>query len=267
MAIRLIALDIDGTLTNQPDQVSERNIAAVRRAEAAGISVILATGRALTATRAIWRNIDLHGPCILYGGAMIVDIDSERVLKMHELSPDVIREVLEYSVQQGVHAQIYVDDTVIYEKKSSLAEIYVGRHHLNHTIDPDIRKKDWHRVPKVLCLCDSERQDELFSSYRRRFQDIAQVSRSNPGYIEINSLGVTKGSALEEVSQLLGIPQRQVAAAGDNYLDLEMIEWAGIGACVADGAKDVLSKADMIIPPCAEDGVAVWIEEYILTES
>ena len=267
MAIRLIALDIDGTLTNQPDQVSKRNSEAIWHAQETGITVVLATGRALAATRQIWKNLNLHGPCILYGGAMIADIDTEQVIKMHALAPEVILEVLEYSAQQKVHAQIYVDDVVIYEKADAFADRYVERHHLRHEIDPDLRKKTWHRVPKVLCLCESDRQDELLALYRQRFEGIAQVSRSSPGYIEINSLGVTKGTALEELSQMLNIPQQQVAAAGDNYLDLEMIEWAGLGVCVSDGAKDVLSAADMVIPPCAEDGVAVWIEEYILAES
>lgn len=266
MAIRLIALDIDGTLTNQPNHVSERNSAAIKGAIEQGKTIVLATGRGLLATRTLWKNLDLHGPCILYGGAVIADIDSERVVKMHELPPDVILEVLEYAVQQGIHAQIYVDEVVYFEKMTPFAERYVGRYHLPYVIDPELRNKSWIGVPKILCLCEAERQDEVLSNFCARFDGIAQVSRSNPGFIEINCLGVTKGSALEELSNMLGIAQAEVAAAGDNYLDLEMIEWAGLGACVADGAEQVKAAADMIIPSCSEDGVAVWIEQSILSE-
>ncbi len=266
MAIKLIALDIDGTLTNQPEQVSRRNSDAIRRAIDDGIAVVLATGRGLPATRPLWKNLDLHGPCIIYGGAIIVDTDTERLIKIHEIPSDVILEVLEYAAQEGIHAQIYVNDVVYFEKMTPLAERYVGRHKLQYVIDPELRNKAWTGVPKVLCLCEADRQDEVLSNFCARFDGIAQVSRSNPGFIEINCLGVTKGSALEEISNMLGIQRADVAAAGDNYLDLEMIEWAGLGACVEDGAEQVKAAADMIIPPCGEDGVAVWIETSILSE-
>ena len=82
MDIKLIALDIDGTLTNHAT-ISERNRNAVRQAINSGIHVVLATGRGRIATRPIWKELDLHGPSIQYGGAMIADIDSERALILH----------------------------------------------------------------------------------------------------------------------------------------------------------------------------------------
>jgi Cof subfamily protein (haloacid dehalogenase superfamily) len=264
MAIRLIALDIDGTLTNQPRTVSERNRLAIRRAEEAGVSVILATGRGVFATRALWKHLDLSGLSIQFGGAQIVDIETERTLVMHEVPPEVIREVLDYSRQISVDAQIFVDETVICEKRNPFTERYIARHGMPLKIDPDIRRKTYRNVPKILALVDAVHQDDVMEAYLGRFRGIAQVSRSNPGFIEINALGVTKGSALAELSHMLGIAREETAAAGDNYLDLEMIKWAGLGACVADGAKEVRDAADLVIPACDEDGVAVFIEQSIL---
>ena len=63
---------------------------------------------------------------------------------------------------------------------------------------------------------------------------------------------------------MLGIRREEVAAVGDNYLDREMIEWAGLGVCMADGAEAVRAVADLIIPPCDEDGVSYFIEHHIL---
>lgn len=267
MDIKLIALDIDGTLTNNhAGAISERNRLAVRRAIEAGVHVVLATGRGRIATRPIWRALDLHGPSIQYGGAMIADIDTERALVLHEMQPQIIREVLHYSVEMDIPAQIYLDETVISEKPSDVANGYVNRHKLIYIIDPDIRKKTYHNVPKVLAFAPLERQDEIFAAYKKRFAGIAQVSRSSPGFIEINCLGITKASALEELAAMLGIRRNQTAAIGDNFLDLEMIEWAGIGACVADGAPEVKAAADMIVPACGDDGVAAFIEEIILSE-
>ena len=265
MNIKLIALDIDGTLTNH-SSISERNRLAVQRAREAGVSVVLATGRGRIATRPIWKELDLHGPSIQYGGAMIADIDSERALVLHEMDPEIIREVLAFAKEVDIPAQIYIDDAVITEQSSERAELYVSRHKLPFMIDPDIRKKTFHNVPKVLAFAPVERQDELFARFKERFTGIAQVSRSSPGFIEINNIGVTKATALEELASFLRVPREQTAAIGDNFLDQEMIEWAGLGACVADGAEEVKAVADLIVPSCDEDGVAAFIEQYILSK-
>jgi Cof subfamily protein (haloacid dehalogenase superfamily) len=266
MEIKLIALDIDGTLTNHAGFISERNRLAVRRAIEAGVHVVLATGRGRIATRPIWRELDLHGPSIQYGGAMIADIDTERALVLHEMPPEIIREVLHYSVEMDIPAQIYLDETVISEKPSDVANGYVNRHKLSFIIDPDIRKKTFHNVPKVLAFAPLERQDEIIAAYKERFAGIAQVSRSSPGFIEINCLNITKASALEELSGMLHISRAQTAAIGDNFLDQEMIEWAGLGVCVADGAPQVQAVADLVVPASGEDGVAVFIEQSVLSK-
>lgn len=264
MAIKLIALDIDGTLTNQLHTVSPRNIAAIQKAKEAGIVVTLATGRGCIATKPIWQQTDLHGSSIQYGGAMIVDIDSGRIEKLHALESAVIRDVLNFAAEQGVPAQIYVDETVILEQINPSSKGYIGRHNLPFIIDPDIRKKDFYNVPKILAFAGNGHEEALFETFRERFQGVAQVSRSNAVFIEINCLGVTKATALEELSGQLGIKRSEVCALGDNFLDREMIEWAGLGVCMEDGAEEVKAVADLIIPPCDEDGVAYFIEHHLL---
>lgn len=264
MDIKLIALDIDGTLTNHAGVISERNRLAVRRAIDAGIHVVLATGRGRIASRPIWRFLELHGPSIHYGGAMIADIDTERAIVLHEMPPEIIREVLTFSKEQQVPAQIYLDETVISEQSSEVASGYVNRHKLKFIVDPDIRTKTFHNVPKILAFAPVGGEEALFAQYRERFAGIAQVSRSSPGFIEVNRLGITKATAVEELASMLGVRRDQTAAVGDNFLDLEMIQWAGLGVSVADGEPEVRAASDLIVPPCGEDGVAVLIEDYIL---
>jgi Cof subfamily protein (haloacid dehalogenase superfamily) len=264
MAIKLVALDIDGTLTSTSKEISERNMKAVADAVDAGVCVIVATGRGCFATRPIWKALDLHGPSILYGGALTMDIDTEKPVHMHALDPKLIHEVLDFSAELGIHAQIYVNDVVIYEKPSRLADLYVQKHSLPHKTDPDLRRKDYSNVPKILAFSEIECQDEILEAYRERFRGLAQVSRSLPGYIEINCLNTTKGSALADLSRSLGISRAEVAAVGDNYLDQDMIEWAGLGACVSDGAELVKAAADVVVPACDDDGVAYFIDRYVL---
>ncbi|PKM40487.1 MAG: hypothetical protein CVV04_04635 [Firmicutes bacterium HGW-Firmicutes-9] len=265
MDIKLIALDIDGTLTNHAGIISERNRLAVRKAIDAGIRVVLATGRGRIATRPIWRFLEMHGPSIQYGGAMIADIDTERAIVLHEMDPEVIREVLSFSHELDIPAQIYLDEAVITERASEVANGYVNRHKLKFIVDPDIRKKTFHNVPKILAFAPLNQENDLFAIFKEKFAGIAQVSRSSPGFIEINNIGITKATAIEDLTSMLGLRRDQVAAVGDNFLDLEMIEWAGLGVGVADAVPEVLASADLIVPACGEDGVAVFIEDHILS--
>lgn len=92
----------------------------------------------------------------------------------------------------------------------------------------------------------------------------AHVTRSQPTFIEINAPGVSKGSALARLAKIMGIDRSEVAAVGDSYLDQDMIEWAGMGVCVEDGVPEVKAAADVIIPPCMENGVAAFIDRYVL---
>ena len=239
MAIKLIALDIDGTLTTQHNIISPRVKLAVKRAVESGVIIAIATGRGGIATRPIWQALDLHGASIQYGGAVILNIDTEQVIKLHELPADLIHTALNISYEMNVPAQIYQDDVVIVEKMNPFTEGYIARHGLPCIVDPDIRNKTFSRVPKVLAFADEAREDSLFAAYRERLAGVAQVSRSNACFIEINCLGITKASALQELSEMLGVSQADVAAVGDNYLDQEMIEWAGLGVCMADGAEEV----------------------------
>lgn len=82
--------------------------------------------------------------------------------------------------------------------------------------------------------------------------------------IEINGVEVSKGAALAQLADLRGVVQAEVAAIGDSTLDLSMIEWAGYGVAVANSTREVLKAASIIVPSCQEDGVADFIERYVL---
>ncbi len=264
MEIKLLALDIDGTITNQPDSVPERNCRAIKQAEEAGVIVTLATGRGVIATRPIWKYLDLRGPSIQYGGALTIDIESEDIINLHEVSPEIIQEVFAYSEEVSINVQIYLNEKVICDRNNPFTDSYIKRHGLTLEIDPDVGKKMYRNVPKMLVIVDEERQDDVYEMYRDRFKGIAQVSRSSPGFVEINALGVTKATALETLSAMRGVKRENTAALGDNLLDLDMIQWAGLGGCVSDGDKNVKAAADLIIPTCDEGGVADFIEKYVL---
>ncbi len=264
MRYKLLAIDIDDTLVADSKPVSSVNKRAIDNARAAGCCVVLATGRGFLASTPVWKQLGMDGLIINYGGAMINDIKTDKPFMVTELDGDVVTEILELADSMGLHAHIYQGDEIVYEKDCVYPTMYTRKLKLPWRIEPNIRKMAWRNVPKVLIMTEPPRVAELLPFFAAHFKGRAAVSASSPGFIEFNRIGASKGNALRLLAEHIGAPQEQTAAIGDNTLDMEMIAWAGLGVCVADGNEAVKAIADVIAPPCRDNAVAWLINKYIL---
>lgn len=265
MAIKLIALDVDGTLTNSRFDISKENVDAIRRAQAAGVFVTISTGRGYLASRPIWQKLCVRGPVINYGGAIVTDTVTEKLVYVAAVAPDVVRDAFAFANEIGVHIQLYQGDTVITERDDPFICKYCEHLNVPKRIDPDVQKKTWENVPKLLAYADPSIEDEIRDKFEKHLAGRAGVSKTQPGYIEINCPTASKGKALEAICKSLNIAQSEAAAIGDSYLDMSMIEWAGDGVCVENGLDAVKKIANRIVPGCDENGVAYYIEHFVLS--
>lgn len=262
--IKLIALDIDLTLTVEKDKISERNKKAIKAAQDAGVIVTIATGRGFLSSRKIWSALELEGPTIQYGGAMIVHSPDGKPMEVNGLSPEAVAVALNTAHELGIHAQIFDGDVVVAEKDCDFFTYYHNRTDLPWRIEPDLRERMHQDVPKVLAYAEPEAAIRYAEVFKERLSGMAGVTISSPGFIEINRLGTDKGVALKRLAEMLGIQQEETAAIGDGTIDLSMIRWAGCGVAVANAREEVKAAADLIVPSCEEDGVAYYIENYVL---
>ena len=264
MPIKLLALDIDDTLVSDIVTISEANKDAIARAQKAGIYVTVATGRGYFGSNHVWRTLQIEGPIINYGGAIVTDTRTDQLIHATEVPNEIVQEILELARTENVYAQIYQGDTIVTETDDSAARHYTNALSLPLVIDPMIRQKVWQNVPKVLFIAEHERAEELIPKMQAHFAGRLKVSGSKAGFVEFNHLSAHKGAALEWLAARLGIARDEVAAIGDNSLDLEMIEWAGIGVAVENATEKVKKIADLIVPSCGDDGVAWFINSHIL---
>lgn len=262
--IKLVAFDIDDTLTKSSDKVSPGNLEAIRRARNAGVFVTLATGRGLLGSTPIWKALDIAGPVINYGGSVVNDTLTGQALHASSLEPEDVMELFALSHDLDVHAQLYQGDTVVYERENEYTLLYRRFLALPFMIMPDLMERRWENVPKVLFITGKEHAEELIPLLQNRYAGRFKVSGSKDGFIEFNDPRAHKGSALEWVAQHMGVSRDEVAAMGDNLLDVEMIRWAGTGCAVADAHKDALEAADVIAPRCEDDGAAWFIDDIVL---
>lgn len=258
--MRLLALDIDDTLVSTGKLPGERLKRAIRLAEQNGVTVVLATGRGFLGSKQIRESLSVYGPLIHYGGAVVSDGRTGEHLFVNYLRPEDVVTAFAVADAFGIHAQIYEEDTVVFRKANAFTERYTGTLRIPFIVDPDLLYRPLDNIPKVLFAVDPAREAELYKEIRALLPRHLSVLCSKPGFIEIGSVSSTKGSALKKVAAMLGVDRGEVTAIGDNTLDLDMIEWAGTGVCVANGNALVKEKADLIIGSCDEDGVAEYLE-------
>lgn len=261
--IKLIAFDIDDTLTKDARTVPQANLDAIKRAQAAGIFVTVATGRGFLGSFYIWQAMNVQGPVINYGGAVINDTVTGKPLYTTELEPRMVKELFALARELGVHVHLYQGDGIVFEKENPYVNAYSSKLGLERIVDPAVGDKLWQNVPKVLYITEPARAEMLITELGRRYEGRLKVSGSVPGFVEFNAENAHKGTALEWLAGYLGIERGETAAVGDNLLDLEMIQYAGIGAAVADAHEQVLAAANVVLPRC-EDMAAAWFIDNIV---
>lgn len=260
----LLALDIDDTLTDQPSEISSENLAAIRDAQSAGIFVTVATGRGYLASSSVWEKLNVKGPVINYGGAIVMDTRTDGLLYATEVGNELVHEALSFAGELNVHAQLYQGDNIVCGRDCEHVRRYVGRLGLPLVIEPDIGSITWKNVPKVLYITDPDNAQRILPAVEERFMGRLKVSKSQAGFIELNHIDANKGTGLIWVAKSLGIPMQKVAAMGDNTLDIEMIRSAGLGVAVGNAAPEIKAAADMVAPDCRDNAVAWLIREVLL---
>ena len=264
--IRLIALDMDGTLLDPQSRLTERTIKALRAAGEKGAGIVLASGRMPCALRGFVSTLNITAPLIAYNGALIADSRTEEPMASFPVEAALAREIAAACEELNLHIQAYRGDAFCCERDNVFARDYqafldgpvrmeaVGRK-LSEWLDFD--------TPKLLAIDMVERISELLPILRECFAGRVKVATSQPRFIEFVSPKAGKAVALERLSELTGIAREDIAAFGDGLNDLDMIEWAGRGYAMANAPEAVRAKADAIAPSNAEDGVAQVVEQLI----
>lgn len=264
MTFRLLAMDLDGTVIGNDLVISQRVKDAVGRAIEAGLIVTLATGRMFQGTRKFAQQLGIAQPVICYQGAMIRHTVTGE-LWYHEPVPlEQAKEVIALAEGQGKTVIGFVDDQCYVSRETDESRFY--HHHAGVRPEPVGDLKAWlpEAPTKVLIITPKEQTDETVAFFKERFQDTLFVTRSYPLFTELTRLGVSKGKAMTQLCGRLGVPREDVIAIGDNLNDLDMIQFAGFGIAMGNGAPPVQAAAAYVAPTQADDGVAEAILGHIL---
>lgn len=267
--IKLIAVDMDGTLLNNEKHIAEAQREALKKAASAGIKVVLCTGRPLFGVLPLYKELDLssnEGYAILNNGCDIrktenwtlvrsFELTGKEIFYLHSLVKDydidftlsddkhyfcVGKKPNKYTVRDG--ELVYVPITEI-----TLEEAMSGKY----------------RMFKAMYVGDMDELTKFQENLPADINKFYSICRSQKIILEAMPVGADKGQTLKFLVEQLGIERSEVMAIGDGNNDVEMLEYAGIGVAMANGTEAAKNSAKYITDTNENDGVAKAIYKYV----
>jgi HAD superfamily hydrolase (TIGR01484 family) len=243
---KLLALDMDGTVLNEDQLVSEANRQAIAAAIEAGVTVMFSTGRGIHSARPFIDELKLQSPIVTINGGEVWRAPDD-LYKRHLMDAKWIRQMHEMAIEYDSWFWAYAIEGV-YNRDN-----WPG----------DIDQIEWLKFGYY-----SENLEKL-AAIRKELESwrVFEISNSHPFNLEMNTLGISKASGLMDICGLMGIEMSEVIAMGDSLDDLAMIRTAGLGVAMGNAQDEVKQAADIVTASNVEDGVARIIEQYILNQT
>lgn len=269
MAIKLIAIDMDGTLLTPQHKISPAVSAAIAAARSQGVHVVLATGRPFIGVQRYLNELGLDasgGYCVTNNGALVQRTDSAECVAQTPLSFDDYLYCEALSRQLGVHLHA-LDFNVVYTANKDISPYTVYESYLTgmplkyravEEMDSTLT------FPKVMMIDDPALLDDAIRQIPDEARARYTIIKSAPYYLEIMDKRVNKGEGVRLLAEFLGLKPENVMAIGDHENDLAMIRYAGTGVAMGNAIDEVKAISQFVTRPNTEDGVAYAIEKFVL---
>ncbi len=268
----VIALDLDGTLLDNQKRILPQSLAALADARAAGVEVVVVTGRHHIAIHPFYQALEITTPAICCNGAYIYDFNNKKVLSSDPLPPDQARFVLKILQKSDIHAMMYVDDAILYQVPSS---------NVIHSLAwaETLPKSQRPTLQQVNSLTQATQDVQsiwklaLTHVHIPTLRHFTEIIKTELGLscewswhdqVDISKSDNSKGKRLEQWVSAKGFRMDQVVAFGDNYNDLSMLEAVGLGVAMGNADIAIKARAALIIADHMQPGIAEVIRTRVL---
>lgn len=272
MIYKAVAFDMDGTLLNNQKQILPETLIALKAIRDKGIKVILVTGRHHSVIYPYYHQLALSTPAICCNGTYLYDFKAQRYFDDNPMSKSQALALLEKVSEFGVHTLIYTDKYMAYEVfDDHLEGMFKWIESLPKDIQPTILKVDSfvdyineskeifkfatssHDIPRLQAFSNAIEAEGIFTS------EWSWINRA-----DIALKGNSKGNGLANWAKNEGIPLSQIAAFGDSYNDLSMLQMAGLGIAMENADDEIKAKADLVIGDNNHPSIAKQLEKMFL---
>ncbi len=272
MAIKLIGIDVDGTLLDSRNRLTAETVSALREAADSGVEVALATGRMLSECEELLAQLPMMHYAVTCTGTEIVDLREKKTLSRHSLTAEELRHLCGKFAGLDVMFQIFDDrDGLMHNSAWHLA-------HAERYCKPDLAKaiRRYHAAEEDLdgYLAAFEGPSNKIHMFFGTMEDKQEAIRRMEGEpfpwmdsqgndLEILPAGIDKGVGLRDLADCLGLKAEEVMALGDSGNDIGMLRYAGLAVVMANGSEDAKAWADRITLDNDHDGVAAAVRQVL----
>ena len=289
---KLVAIDLDGTMLNRYGIVTEKTKQVIEQVQKNQIEVIISSGRPIDSIKTIAKEIKSENYFISGNGAILYDIKKDEILYENTLKKSKVLDIIKICEENSIFYNIYTEKEIIskalnynvlYYYKENLNKDEENKTHIN--IVEDIYDYILNRDEKIIKITICDNNQTIFNSIIRRLNEIGEIEVLDVShmsrktikqgtediaieyfYTEISAKNVNKWNALEFLAEKMNIKKEEIITIGDNINDKKMIEGAGLGIAMQNGAPDVQNIADYVTESNDNDGVAKALETVLLKQ-
>ncbi len=260
--IKLLAIDLDGTLINSDLQISKKDIKSIRKCRQNGIIVSIVTGRSIRSVGEITGMLNLKGLHLASSGAAIVD-EKLKIHKVSKVSGGLLQKTVEKTREWNRAIVVHTTDGFLkYEKYFSSMEHIAERKELFKEVEDILAADILNNSLQMTILID---EDDEFNQYVKEVVgESAKIRRAGPYFLNIMNNEAGKLFGVKEILRETGLKKDDLMVIGDAELDIGIIKYAGIGVAMGNALQNVKDHADYLTSDNDSSGVSEAIEKYIL---
>ena len=272
MAIKLVAIDIDGTLITDQLTITPATKAAIQSATKQGVKVVLCTGRPMTGVSSYLDQLEISGLqdeyVISFNGGLVQNTAGDPLAEFVIQFDDMI-DLGSFALKQGLHMVVETSHHIhsinrqispFSTNESNLVSLPLQYSSLDALADC----RQGLTISKLMFTDDAHLIDQAINDLPEELANRFNIVRSEPYYLEFVNPKASKGSALKLLGEELGIQADEMMALGNAQNDESMLEFAGLGVAMENSIPSTLAIADAVTASNNDDGVAKAIEKYVL---
>ncbi len=266
--IKLVAIDMDGTLLDNDKHLSQKNVQAIARVAQAGVKVVICTGRQLSGVKPYYDQLDLGADqafAVLNNGCSIYQTNGWTLLEAQTLPHSALKDLLALSEPfSGVHLTLVSDHYDVLAKEVPAIVQADADLVFDQARAVSLEDMVGEKVFKAMYMAEPDLMDRFQAQVEKSLEGDYSVVRSQPYLFEVLPKGVSKASGLKSLCQALGIALADVMAIGDAANDLEMLAEVGHPVAMGNASTAVKALARYQTKSNQADGVAYALEHWVL---
>lgn len=269
MKKKVLILDIDGTLTNSRKEITPKTLEALLDIQERGHTVVIASGRPTHGVKWISDSLQLDkfgGYVLCFNGARITNVKTEEIVHQQTFPRECIAPLWKYAKEHDMGMVTYEEDTVIAGTRiDEHMRFEAGLNHMELKQVENFASYVDFDVNKCLFTADVDVAPKLEQEMASKYEGSLSIYRSEPFFIEAMPPGVDKAASLQHLFARLGVDRADTVACGDGFNDISMLQYAGVGAAMANAQEAVKEAADMVTRYTNdEDGLLEVVEKYFM---